>query len=470
MPASSDSAESFSLVAELPVELWEKVCSHIVPTYGHEVGLIQAEPSRVGTMSFYHSVKNYKRVGGGAGLRNWNSRRVDIPSNAAIFCAGSVLVDADNTESESGRPWVLRISDAKDKFFNLDEWATPSAAEADINRSGAARANLFAARLETLLQDTQNIVWVVDESNRVYQAETRLGRQLFEVNHLLGPGQQMAESHDYEAMTTQMVKNWAWRLKQIPDAWYSWPPRKIRTRVDAVRRGLYIEGVVNIWLKLPMVSLPVLNDSVSEIVDQAEISTIMIVTPMPWLQALRVARKNQKQSDSQMGARVRARQAIAGVDDRLVVATNTYVNDDGTTRNSTVDFVRNPAMQPTDRMCGVQGPFGYYAAKGAPVGIDVVKPSSMIHFESLIACLVHRYWFNESVGDGVSVLETLMLILDRNRVNKYLPESVGKSLNTPPSLFKLLRPGCALELLPKLDKQTTSMMKQKKRKLEKLAF
>ena len=91
----------------------------------------------------------------------------------------------------------------------------------------------------------------------------------------------------------------------------------------------------------------------------------------------------------------------------------------------------------------------------------------MVHFESLIACVVYRYWFNECPGDGITVLETLMKVLDRGRINKYLPTATDTQ---KAAIFKLLGPGKSLECLPVADKKTKLQLTKKSKQLSKLSF
>ena len=400
---------SFSLLSDLPPDLWEQVCSHVIPSYSHEFGVVDAEPSRVGHMTF------------------------NTPAfcNHGVFVSGSVLLPA------TGKPHkeIVRISDSFDCVFNLNDMFPASHEENALTSPVDVRAELFWRRLLELNRTARRVSMglFVDESNNVY----RLSDSVFG-----GPDVQYTVG-SYEELTKLMVKKWACNLVNIPDAWYAWPPRRIRTKVGVLSRSINVESVIVVWLKLPVVSLPCKDESKFEMVEQHETNNVMITVPMVWWKGLRRARE------------VRGK----------ITATLSHIEDSGSTRDRRIRFVKNPATQPTDQLCGIKGPFGYYTCKdGVP---DAVGPLEMVHFESLIACVVYRYWFNECPGDGITVLETLMKVLDRGRINKYLPTATDTQ---KAAIFKLLGPGKSLECLPVADKKTKLQLTKKSKQLSKLSF
>jgi hypothetical protein len=221
-----------------------------------------------------------------------------------------------------------------------------------------------------------------------------------------------------------------------------------------------MKGSFKAWLKVPMVSLPCLDDEVSEVIDQAEVNKYLILCPRPWHNALKWAR---------FGDDERTRRSRRS-GDTLVFAAKHYIDDNGCARGGGVKLVRDPGMLPDDRICGIRGPFGFYKIAHLLEGGDVADPIHLINVDSLIAALASAFWFN---GGGfpnphVSLLKALMTKLDRTDFNRFLPAHAGVS--SVPSVFRLLGPGEALTRMPAVEKKTAKQLGHKTNKLKSLAF
>ena len=139
-------------------------------------------------------------------------------------------------------------------------------------------------------------------------------------------------------------------------------------------------------------------------------------------------------------------------------AAKNYIDDTGTSRDGKYKLVRDPGMQPEDRMCGIPGPFGYYRNKDLSEGMDHTDPIHMVNVDSLIAALAYAFWFNGGARPNphVSMLKAFMLKLDRTELNKFLPAHAGRA--SVQSVFELLGPGEALRRMPKVEKQTATQL------------
>jgi hypothetical protein len=447
----------FSLVESLDPDTWGRVCANLLPAYAMPFGLIAAEPQRVGSMEFQSAL----------GCRYHHNTR-ELERQEGVFLNGSVYMPIqhwtslalENPDSngvpELPPPEMLVISSDKTRFVNLDNWFEPHQQELNENEPISIRANLYAARVRHV-EESIRFGIVVDDTGRVYQTTHGVSSQISSSQVSAGTVDVGSNTSSFAEMCENITKNWAWSLKLIPSAWYAWPPRTIHATVARLSKATAITGAFKAWLKLPMVSLPCLDDQVSELIDQAEVSRLVICCPRPWFNALRSVRQGTDQG----------RRHRRGINN---IAVKSFIKDDGCTRDGSVKLVLDPAMRRDDTMCGLKGPFGYFKMMSQREGADQISPLNMVNVDTLIAALAFCFWFNTSgePNPHVTMLNTFMLKLDRSELNRCLPAAVGGSGTN--SHFRLLGPGEALTRLQVTEKKTAKQLSKKSSKLKTLAF